>query len=445
MVSFSKKAKQAQTGGSSGNFDQDAWNVWNEYIFSLFKAKEVDRKNGRFRKSKSVIAIVNLIVDMGTPPADDRMWKPKEDHVMPIEGEEYSQYELDYMEEHAGSGFITTDVWNNTANGGKGGMEKARRQTSPQNPVQEYGLAIDVPSILVDWSKHPNAPEGSEEDFRPYRISLNGYKFKDRKKIGRHLQFETDFKTGEVSDKNFIRSIAVAAGIDGALIESEFDIGKLACAICKFQITFDLSRGDKVFLNDGASKPVVIEDLEYPDPNDPEEMLIFSAEAQIAKAEETKGLQDFTGVLLNDMEYDDGMLGMLAGDKFNFVARAMESDTFIVTRKKDGEEFELGVSYETSDFKVAWDDFNERRNKEFAKEQKAKKADAGDSDEDDDDQEAIAEAKAAKAAKAQKDAKVKADKESQAKKAAAQAVEDEDKDEDFDFNEEPEDFDDDQL
>jgi hypothetical protein len=444
MANFSRKAKQAQTGGT-GNFDQDAWNAWNEYIFSVFKAKEIDRKNGRFRKSKSVIAIVNLIMDFGTPPADDRQWKPKPEHVMPLEGEDYSEYEIAYMKEHEGSDFITTDSWDSKANNGKGGMVKARRQTSPQNPVQEYGFAVDVPSIMVDYSKHPNAPEGAEEDLRPYRISLNGYKFKDRKKIGRHLQFETDFQTGEVSEKNFIRSIAIAAGVDGDLVESEFDIGELAGAVCKFQVTLDLSRGDKVFLNDGASKPSPVEDFEYPDPQDPDEMLVFSAEAQIEKALNTKGLQEFVGVLLNDMEYDDDMLKMLAGDKFNFVARAMESDTFIVTRKKDGEEFELGISYETSDFKVAWDEFSEKRDAEFKKAMKAKKAAAGE-EEEEDDSEAIAKAKAAKAAKAQKAAKEKAAKEKReaaAKKAAQESAEQEDTPEPDTDEDDGDDFDDD--
>ena len=378
MVQFSKKAKQANTGGSTGNVDQDAWNAWNEYLFELMKGKEVDRGNGRFRKSKNCIAVVNMIMDFGTPPCADSEWDVKPEHVMPIEGEDYSQYELDYMEEHAGSDFITTKDWDANAinsKGKKGMMVEVRKQTSKRNPVQEYGLCIDVPSILVDWSKHPLAAEGAGEDLRPYRISLNGFMFGNRKKIGRALQFETDFRSGEVSEKNYIRKIAIAAGIDAELVESEFDIGELAGAVCNFQVTFDISRGDRVFLNDSASKPVAIEDIEYPDPQNDGEMAVFSSEAQIKKALAVEGLQEFTGILLNDMEYDDEMFSMIYGDKFNFVARAKESDTFIVTRKSDGEEFELGTSYDTSDFKKAFDEYCEKRDGDKKKTDNKAKAD----------------------------------------------------------------------
>ena len=357
MVGFSMTAKKTNVGGeaqSSGNVDQDAWNAWNEYLFDLVKCKEVDRGNGRFRKTKTCIGVVNMIMDFGTPPAADNLWKVKPEHVMPSAGEEYSQYELDYMEQHKGSDFVTVQDWDANApnaQGKKGKMVDVRKQSSKRNPVQEFGLCIDIPSILVDYSKHPQAEEGLPPDLRPYRISLNGYMFGNRKKIGRPLQFETDFRTDEVSDKNFIRKIAIASGIDDALVVSGFDIGELASAVCNYQVVFDISRGDRVFLNDSASKPSSVDDFTAPDDT------VYTATSMISKALETKGLQPFTGILLNGMEYTDDMLKMLKGDKFNFVARAMESDNFIVTRKSDGKEFEMGVSYEASDFKVAYDKY----------------------------------------------------------------------------------------
>lgn len=374
MATFSMRAKSqggnSGSGNGGGNFDPEKYNAWNKYQFEdCFKAKEVDRGNGKKRKQKTMVGVVNLIMDLGTPPANPNMWKVKEDHVPPAKGEEYSQYELDFMKANAGTDFVWADDWD--ANNKK---ITVRKQTSPQDPVQEFGFAIDFPSIMVDYSKAPWAAEGAEPDLRPYRISANGFMFGDRNKIGKHLQFEKNWKTNEVSDKNFIRKIAIAAGIDAELVESDFDIGTLAGAVCNFKVTFDLSEGDRVFLNDSLSTPSAIEDIELPDDS------IYSAEAQKEKALSTEGLCDFTGILLNGMEYTDEMLAMVAGDKFKYIKRAELSKSYDKTvTAKDGKvhTFEdLGVEYATSDFKKALDKYlakKEANKSEGGSEKKASK------------------------------------------------------------------------
>lgn len=371
MVGFSKKAKSKPAATSAGSdVEPEAWNEWNEYLFSCFNAKEKlhNKPKNKFRKQKVVAGVVNFIMDLGFPKAADSQWDTK--CALPLEGEEYSDEEVKYLKGNEGKGhdFIWVKEWNKDANNGKGAMEEVRKQTSPAYPAQEYGICIDIPSVLVDWSKHPMSTS-EESDIRPYRVSLNGDNMvqidgKWQKCLSRPIVFEAHWKTGEVKDTNLVRKICKAADLDEQLVESEFDIATAAGAICNFKFTMDLQRGDeKTFLNDSISTPSPIEDIEF------DGEIVATASKQIEKAQNAKGLAPFVGILLNDMDYTKEMLDMVGRDKYHFVKRAETSTSWEIkgTSANGDYCFEKGLDYESSDFAKAYKAYLEELSKDSDK------------------------------------------------------------------------------
>lgn len=358
MAGFGRKATEQQGNGNSNGGDTDyaAYDVFNKYIFEdCFKAKIVNKGNKK-RKQKTVPAVLNYIMDLGTPAGVVNKWQTKCE--VPAEGEEYSQEEIDFMKENPKADFIWDREWDDTAKK----MADKRKQTSPSQPTQEYGLCIDIPSVLVDYSKHPNAPEGAPEDLRPYRISLNGKFRGDLQKV---INFEVNFKSGEVSDKNIIRKIAMASDLDEELKSSGWDIGVMAQAVCNFQVTMDLTETDdgKVFFNTSAAKPSMIEDVE-----DDEGEIIVTAERKKKKALECEQLAPFTGVLLDmDMEeYTEDLLTMVGNDPYAFVKRAETSQSVNISGvSKAGKDysFDKGFDYDGCNFQKAYDKWKEKKAK----------------------------------------------------------------------------------
>lgn len=371
MANFTKKANNGSQGGSSSDYDADAWNAWNAYLHEQHPAKKGEQKGTKNRKSKILSGVTNFVFDMGTPPAPDNEWKVKDDWVAPTnsEGETdytdgvYSDYEIEFMKENPNTDFIWTKEWNDGAKK----MQTVRKQTSPAQSAQEYGVCVDFPSWLVDYSKHPNATEGAEENLRPMRVSLNG---KFRGEVQRPITFETHWKSGEVSDKNLIRKICAAAGRDEELKESGWDIGTVAGAVCNFKVTSDLNdTGDAVFYTVSASSPTAIEDMYNPMDEDE---LIASAEQQIKKVTDNKYLVPFTGVLLDmDMEdYTDELLEIVhsTGNAHAFIKRAEMSQSVLIegVSGKTGKEysFEKGVDYDTTNFAKAYEKWKQKKDKE---------------------------------------------------------------------------------
>ncbi|AUR94317.1 hypothetical protein NVP1193O_186 [Vibrio phage 1.193.O._10N.286.52.C6] len=361
MANFSKKANNGSQGGGSSDYDSSAWNAWNAYLHEQHPAKKGVEKGTKNRKTKVVAGVVNFIMDLGTPPAPDNEWKVKEDWVAPAEGEDYSDYEVEFMKANPNTDFIWTKEWNDNSKR----METARKQTSPAQSSQEYGVCIDFPSWPVDYSKHPNAAEDAPEQIRPMRVSLNG---KFRGEVQRPITFETNWKTGEISDKNLIRKICAAAGRDQELKDSDWDIGTVAQAVCNFKVTSDLNAtGDAVFYTASASSPAAIEDMYNPMDED---QLIASADAQIKKVIEDKNLAPFTGVLLDmDMEeYTDELLQMVhsTGSAHAFLKRAeMSQSVLIEGTSKAGKDysFEKGVDYDTTNFAKALEKWKKKQDK----------------------------------------------------------------------------------
>lgn len=349
-MGFSKKAA-SNAGSGSSNFDAEAYATWHTYIFEeCFKGKVEDKGNGKLRKKKVLPAVLNFIMGLGTPVGGVALWDTKV--ALPVGDEEYSDEEIEYMKTHEGSDFVWDKEWDNEAKQ----MVKARKQSSPAIPAEEYGLCVDIPSILVDYAKHPNAKEGAPEDKRPLRISLNGVFMRELQRV---IKFEVNYKSGEVSDNNLIRQIAAAAGVEQELRDSGWDIGEVAQAVCNFQVTMDLTnKEDKTFFNVSASKPTPIEDMYNPMDED---QLIASADSIKAKALACEGLSPFTGILLDmDMEeYTDDLLKMVGSDVYAFVARAEKSETYTISgvsaKTQEEYSFEKGFDYKGCNFQIAYD------------------------------------------------------------------------------------------
>ncbi len=362
-MAFTRKAKQTQTGGNS-DFDAEAYQAWNEHIHAQHPAKKGVEKGTKNIKTKTMIGITNYIQDLGTPPAADSEWDVKPEHISPLEGEEYSQYELDYIEEYKAKGrsvdFIWGRKWDKEANKGKGGNVEVRLQTSPADNKQEYGVCVDFPQWPVNFALHPNAPEGSADNWRPMRVSLNGKPFNGQI---RPIPFETvqkkiDGKWQDVgiSENNLLRKIAVAAQLDEDLVSSEWDIGTLAEATCNFKVKSDLNITDdgRCFFSASASMPSAIEEVELPDET------TFTVDAQIKGAMSKCELAPFTGILLDmDMEeYTDELLKMLhsTGTAHSYNKRMELSEQTIKSGVKDGKEWEFpkGVDYKTTNLCKAY-------------------------------------------------------------------------------------------
>lgn len=194
---FSRKAVQTPTQGSGtgATVDPQEWNTWNEYIFEQNPAN-AENSNGKQVKERSLIGKVNLVVDMGLPQAADSMWDLKPEITPPENGEEYSESEKAYLKDNPTHDFVWNREWDDV----KKCMTERRKQTSPSFPQQEYGICVDFPEWLVDYSKHPYSTE-TEPCMRPYRISLNG-DFAGN--IQKPIVFQGHWQTGLVSDKNLV-------------------------------------------------------------------------------------------------------------------------------------------------------------------------------------------------------------------------------------------------
>lgn len=344
--SFSRKASAPQQGG---DIDYTASNEWKKYQFECMKGK-VTNNGTKQRKERQIAGIVSLIFDCGKPQAGDSEWETK--CALPSGDEEFSAEELAYKAEKKGSNFIWVEEWDK--------VEKChvqvRKQTSPSFPSQEYGICIDFPSIMVDYSKHYNSTS-DVEDLRPFRISLNGQDFKDKGQIGTVLRFDDSFKP--IPENNIIYKICKAAGREEELLkDTNFDIGVAAGAVCNFKVTFDLNVTEKgVWFNPKVSTPTAIEDMLDPET----EEVLHSAEKLMSNVANNPKLAEFQGILLDmpEEEYTDTMFNMLGGtkDRFNFIARAQKC-VKIEKTSKAGNKYFQGIHLTDEAGEPLWSDDN---------------------------------------------------------------------------------------
>jgi hypothetical protein len=349
MASFSRNVEKPKTNGDG---DNEALSEFNRYVFEeCLKGKEKTMPNGKRRKEKQCIGRIGLIMDLGKPPAPDKLFESKVAH--PAEGEDYSEEEKDIIRKQPWKDFVWSEEWDNDA----GGRTTKRMESAKQFPKQEYGILLDFPDVLVDWTKHP-VEALHKLGTKPLRVSLNG---KMQQKFFKVITFDGG-REGVISDKNLVYKICAAAGREQELLDSKFDIATAAEAMCLFNLTLDF---DGTYLNSRASNPATVEDIEF------DGEVVATAEQRIKKASEAP-FADFVGILLDmdESTFTDEVLEMVAADTYGFIYRAsLNKQERVQGKRKDGSEYDFmaGIDFDSTPFAKALEKFKNKKDKPTSK------------------------------------------------------------------------------
>jgi hypothetical protein len=294
MSSFSMKP-QLPTSGSDSGVSTEQWNEWSEYLHTLIKADDVPvaGKKGKTTRTKTQVGILNFIMDMGFQPQADGQYDTK--CALPLDGEDYSQEELDHIAKYPTNDFI----WVTDDNG-----VRKRKQTAPKRPEQEYAFFFDFPEVMVDWAKNPNE-DMHKLGQKPLRISYNGRFGKIGQLVfNRTLPFTIDFKTKVLGSKNPIYKIADKMGVAQAFESSGYDLGVLAGRACKWSVISEKNvSGDKTFYNLTIKDASKIEEVVAGD-------IKITVEQQIPKCD-----VEFVGVHFNAESYDSDTIEYIKNRK----------------------------------------------------------------------------------------------------------------------------------
>jgi len=252
-MSFSMKPTIPTASSEASTVSNEQWLEWNEYQHSLIKADEVavTGKKGVVRKSKTLVGILNFIMDVGYQPQSDAQYDTKV--AVPAEGEDYSAEELAHIEKYPTNDFI----WVTEDNG-----VRKRKQTAPQRPEQEYVFFFDFPEVMIDYTKHPDE-KMHKLGSKPLRVSYNGRFGKIGSLVfNRTLPFSIDYKTKTLSTKNPIYKIADKMNVAQEFEKSGYDLGTLAGKACKWTVISEKNvNGDKTYFNTTIKDAAKIEEV----------------------------------------------------------------------------------------------------------------------------------------------------------------------------------------
>ena len=282
MSSFSMKPSIPQ--GESSSVSNDDWKVWNEYTHSLINAPEVavEGKAGVTTKTKTLVGILNFLMDVGFQPQTAGQYDTK--CALPIGDEKYSEEEIAHKEKFPTNDFIWVE---------EKGVRK-RKQTSPKRPEQEYVAFFDFPEVMVDYTKHPDE-KMHKLGQRPLRVSYNGrYGKVGGLVFNRTLPFTIDFKTKTLSTKNPIYKIADKMGVAQEFIKSDYDLGVLAGKACKWSVISEKKTSDgNTYYGFKIADASKIEEVSAGG-------ITITVEQQIPKCD-----VPFVGIHFNGEEYDE--------------------------------------------------------------------------------------------------------------------------------------------
>ncbi len=281
MSKFVMKPNLPQSEGSSVSNDQ--WKEWNEYQHSLITAPEVavEGKTGVTTKTKTLVGILNFVMDVGFQPQSAGQYDTK--CALPVGEEKYSAEELAHIEKFPTNDFIWVE---------EKGVRK-RKQTSPKRPEQEYVFFFDFPEVVVDYTKHPDE-KMHKLGQRPLRVSYNGrYGKVGALVFNRTLPFTVDFKTNTLSTKNPIYKIADKMNLAQEFVKSGYDLGVLAGKACKWSVISEKKTSDgNTYFTFKIADPSKIEAVSAGG-------ITITVEQQIPKCD-----VPFVGIHFNAEEYD---------------------------------------------------------------------------------------------------------------------------------------------
>ena len=245
-MGFSKKVVTNQ-GGSSASSEE--WDTWNETQWDLLDVTPQKLANGKEVKEVDVIGIVNFIAELGTLPQEDASMKSDKPH--PKEGEENSPEELAVMDERPNNYYSWVDKWSN------GTKVQERHVHWPQEPSEELVIAVDFPSIKVNYGAHP-ASDGVE-DIKPLRIDFNG---KWKQSFQRTITNEVHWKTNKFGDNDIKYKIASACGNLEEYQNDGHDLAHLVQATCNWTIKMTRNVTDKAtYYSVEIKDPSAIQDI----------------------------------------------------------------------------------------------------------------------------------------------------------------------------------------
>ena len=261
MALVKKSASEVQAqGGNTGSTDSgytkptaEQYQAWGEHQWEALDVTETNLGNGKVEKKYDFVGTVNFLMELGFQP--DNMMVMKSNINAPTEGEENSPEELARIKDFPANSFFWDSEWKDNKE------TKIRKVRWPIFPEEEIVLAIDFPTLKLNYALHPytKAEEGAE-DVKECRIDWNG---RWKGAFNRKINNTPNWKTKRLGDKSVQYKIATACGNLDTYINDGHQLADLAGSVCNFTVKMTKKvDGDKVFYSDmEISNPTPIQDI----------------------------------------------------------------------------------------------------------------------------------------------------------------------------------------
>lgn len=245
-MTFSKKV-QTQQGNGAASGD---WETYNNAVWAAFDVDSSVNAKGKEVKEGDVIGVLNFIQELGNQPLPPASMKSN--FPVPAEGEDNSPEELARLVDYPNNWFAWDSEWKD------GVKTQVRKVYWNQNPQETLVLAVDFPSIQVDYGLHPASPDGT--DIKPFRIDYNG---KYKGVFERTVTNTPNWKTGKFGDKDVKYKIATACGNLAEYQEDQHDLAHLVQATCNWRVVMDKNTdaNGKTYFNVKIKEPTAIKDI----------------------------------------------------------------------------------------------------------------------------------------------------------------------------------------
>lgn len=263
----------------------EQYTAWGVHQWDALKVSEVNKGDGKFEKKITVIGTLNFLMELGFQP--DNFMQMKSNINAPTGSAVNSPEELERIKSFPSNEFY----WDISYKDGK--EIKERKVRWPIFPESEIVLAIDFPSIKLNYALHPySKSEEGVEDINECRIDYNG---RWNGAFNRKINNSVNYKTKRLSDKSIQYQIATACGNLEEYIKDGHQLADLAGVVCNWTIKMTKKiQGDKVFYSDlEISAPTAVQDIQ-------ERSGVFTVAEQLAV---NKSEQEVCGIQLNGGSY----------------------------------------------------------------------------------------------------------------------------------------------
>lgn len=343
MALVKKSAAEATSQGTStGSSDytkptKEQYSAWSEHQWEALDVTEVNKGNGKFEKSYDFIGTVNFLMELGYQP--NNMMTMKSNINAPVGDEENSPEELERLKGFPKNEFFwDTEYKDNKAT-------KVRKVRWPIFPEEEIVIAVDFPSIKLNYALNPfsTAEEGTE-DIKECRIDWNG---RWKGAFNRKINNTVSYKTKRLSDKSIQYKIATAAGNLDTYINDGHQLADLAGVVCNWTIKMTKTvKGEEVFYSD----------MVLGDPSPLQDIKGRHAYTIAEQLEDNLSANEVCGIQLQGGTYTPKELNQV---RFMWWKKAMQATQFDknADSTRTGEWLE-GVNWADSDLAKACAEFN---------------------------------------------------------------------------------------